>query len=346
MAEIRPIEWSNGKLNLLDQTRLPNEEVWLQLVYYSDVVDAIAQMRVRGAPAIGVAAAYAMAMAAREVGSVTRIEIINFLRTASEHISTARPTAVNASWAVKRMMTVVEKESDERQIASRLLDEARNIQREDEEMNRQMGKLGASLLPRDGGVLTHCNAGALATAGYGTAIGVIRAAWEGGKRFRVYATETRPFLQGARLTAWELVQLGIPTTVIVDSAAGLMMNRRQVQCVVVGADRIAANGDTANKIGTYSLAVLANENNIPFYVAAPSSTIDLSLSSGEHIPIEERQGEEVSRIGGIVTTPYGVEISNPAFDVTPNSYISAIITERCVVSPPYDIGLRSVIGGI
>lgn len=345
MAEIRPIEWNNGTLNLLDQTRLPTEEIWLQLVHYKDVVEAIAQMKVRGAPAIGVAAAYAMAMAAREVVSTTKIDTINFLKTASEHITAARPTAVNASWAVKRMMSVADNEIDDGQIESRLLDEARTIQREDEEMNRQMGKLGAALLPKEGGVLTHCNAGALATAGYGTAIGVIRAAWEDGKKFRVYATETRPFLQGARLTAWELVKLGIPTTLIVDSAAGLTMNRRQVQCVVVGADRIAANGDTANKIGTYSLAVLANENNIPFYVAAPSSTIDMTLSSGELIPIEERLGEEVSRIGGMTTTPYGVEVGNPAFDVTPNSYITAIITERCIVSPPYDVGLRSLFGG-
>ena len=345
MVEIRPIEWVYGKLKLLDQTRLPTEQVWLELRHYQEVVEAIAQMRVRGAPAIGVAAAYAVAMAARESGTTEKEGLFAYLKEAAQRISEARPTAVNASWAVKRMLSVAEAEEDLSQLGARLLGEAKRIQREDEEMNRRMGKLGAPLMPADGGVLTHCNAGALATAGYGTALGVIRAAWEEGKRFRVYATETRPFLQGARLTAWELVQLGIPTTLIVDSAAGQAMKRRQVECVVVGADRIAANGDTANKIGTYSLAVLARENEIPFYVAAPSSTIDLSLPSGDHIPIEERRAEEVSLVGGVTTVPEGVEIANPAFDVTPNLYISAIITEHSVVSPPYEDGLRRVVEG-
>lgn len=345
MVEIRPIEWAYGKLKLLDQTRLPTEQVWLELRHYQEVVEAIAQMKVRGAPAIGVAAAYAVAMAARESGATAREELLAFLKEAAQKISAARPTAVNASWAVKRMLSVAEAEEDLGQLGARLLGEAKRIQQEDEDMNRRMGKLGAPLMPTDGGVLTHCNAGALATAGYGTALGVIRAAWEEGKRFRVYATETRPFLQGARLTAWELVQLGIPTTLIVDSAAGLTMKRRQVECVIVGADRIAANGDTANKIGTYSLAVLARENDMPFYVAAPSSTIDLSLPSGDLIPIEERRAEEVSQVGGMTTVPEGVEIANPAFDVTPNRYISAIITERSVVSPPYEDGLRRVVEG-
>ena len=345
MTEVRALEWAYGKLRLLDQTRLPTEEVWLELRHYQEVVEAIAGMQVRGAPAIGVAAAYAMAMAAHGSEGNSREELLTSLREAAENIVAARPTAVNASWAVRRMLGIAETEMDVTQLHARLLGEAKRIQQEDEEMNRRMGKLGAQLMPSNGGVLTHCNAGALATGGYGTALGVIRAAWEEGKRFRVFATETRPFLQGARLTTWELAHLGIPTTLIVDSAAGLTMQRRQVECVIVGADRIAANGDTANKIGTYTLAVVARENAIPFYVAAPSSTIDLALPSGDQIPIEDRKAEEVTQIGQMTTAPQGIEVGNPAFDITPNIYISSIITERGIIKPPYKEGLsRSMVG--
>ncbi len=345
MTEIRALEWAYGKLRLLDQTRLPTEEVWLELRHYAEVVEAIAKMQVRGAPAIGVAAAFAMAMAARESTDTTKEELLTSLQDAGQNITAARPTAVNASWAVRQMISAAEAETDLGQVRARLLGKANRIQQDDEEMNQRMGKLGAQLMPSDGGVLTHCNTGALATGGYGTALGIIRAAWEEGKRFRVFATETRPFLQGARLTAWELMQLGIPTTLIVDSAAGLTMKRRQVECVIVGADRIAANGDTANKIGTYTLAVVARENGMPFYVAAPSSTIDLGLPSGDHIPIEERPVEEVTQVGDVTIAPQGVEVGNPAFDITPNSYVSAIITERGIIKPPYKDGLHRAMEG-
>ena len=333
--EIRPIRWAGGKLELLDQTRLPQEEVVLEVSRYQDAVEAIRTMRVRGAPAIGVTAAYAVAMAARDINASSRLEFLSRLSEAAEEISTARPTAVNLQWAVHRMVALAESLPDLSAAKEKLLEEAQRIHREDEEINRRMGGFGKELIPDGGAVLTHCNAGALATAGFGTAVGVIRAGWEDGKRFQVYNTETRPFLQGARLTAWEFQQLGIPATLIVDSAAGMLINRGQISCVITGADRIAANGDTANKIGTYTLAVLAKENGIPFYVAAPTSTVDLSLSSGDDITIEERPAEEVTHLHGQPTAPLGVKALNPAFDVTPHGYVSAIVTEAGVVWPPY-----------
>ena len=345
MAEIEAIEWTSGKLRLLDQTRLPHQEVFLDLDDYRQVVKAIEDMRVRGAPALGVAAAYAMAIAARQIAHEGGDHFLPCLKEASKEIVAARPTAVNITWAVGRMLALAETIQDPTEASRRLLTEAKAIQLEDVAVNQRIGRHGAQLLADSDSVLTHCNTGALATAGYGTALGVIRAAWEQGKRFQVFHTETRPFLQGARLTAWELVQLGIPATMVVDSAAGLLIKEHTVQCVIVGADRIAANGDTANKIGTYTLAVVAKENDIPFYVAAPTSTVDLRVSSGEEIPIEEREPSEVTHLGGMRTAAEGIGIRNPAFDITPHRYISAIITEEGVVREPYATNLASIVAG-
>ena len=344
MTEIRPIQWVDGRLELLDQTRLPLEQVTLKVDRYQEAVEAIKSMRVRGAPAIGVTAAYAVAMAASQIRVDDRSEFLVQLHEVAAEITSARPTAVNLQWAVRRMMQVAEGEPELSSLNGRLLAEAQRIQEEDEAANRRMGDFGKELLPEGGAVLTHCNAGALATAGFGTALGVIRAGWEDGKRFQVYNTETRPILQGARLTAWEFQQLGIPATLIVDSAAGMLMHRGQISCVITGADRIAANGDTANKIGTYSLAVLARENGIPFYVAAPTSTIDLNLDSGDDIQIEERPLEEVTHLRGVPTAPPGILAINPAFDVTPHGYVGAIITEAGVARPPYYESLTLAVG--
>ena len=335
MNEIRPIQWDDGILKLIDQTRLPAEQVIVEINDYRGAVAAIRDMQVRGAPAIGVTAAYAVVMAATELDVEDRQTFMSELREAGSEINAARPTAVNLQWAVRRMLEVAEGQQEFAGVKQALLAEARLVQEEDEEINRRMGSNGQDLMPDGGAVLTHCNTGALATSAFGTALGVIRAGWESGRRFKVFNTETRPFLQGARLTSWEFQQLGIPATLIVDSAAGIMMQRGQITCVITGADRIAANGDTANKIGTYSLAVLARENGIPFYVAAPTSTVDLSLASGDEIEIEERSGLEVTHFQGTPTAPVGVEAVNPAFDVTPQKYISAIITESAVARPPY-----------
>jgi methylthioribose-1-phosphate isomerase len=335
LTEIRPIQWIGGNLALLDQTRLPLERITLEVRRYQEAVEAIRQMQVRGAPAIGVTAAYAVALAARQIDAGGGQDFLEKLREAADEIISARPTAVNLQWAVHRMLQVASAEAGSGDLSARLLSEAQRMQEEDEAINRRMGDHGKDLIPDGGSVLTHCNAGALATAGFGTALGVIRAGWEAGKRFQVFNTETRPLLQGARLTAWEFQQLGIPATLIVDSAAGMLMNQGRIGCVITGADRIAANGDTANKIGTYSLAVLAKENGIPFYVAAPTSTVDLSLSTGKEIQIEERPGEEVTHLQGVATTPPGVAVINPAFDVTPHGYVSAIITEFGVARPPF-----------
>ena len=344
MDEIRPIQWVNGRLVLLDQTRLPLEQISLELDRYQQAVDAIREMRVRGAPAIGVTAAYAMAMAARELEVDNSSQFLAQLGEAAAWITSARPTAVNLQWAVQRMLQVARSETDLTGVQARLLAEAQRIQEEDDAANRRMGKAGIELMPDGGSVLTHCNAGALATAGFGTAVGVIRAGWEEGKRFQVYNTETRPFLQGARLTAWEFQQLGIPSTLVVDSAAGALMRQGQISCVITGADRIAANGDTANKIGTYTLAVLAREHGIPFYVAAPTSTVDMSLPSGDDIQIEERGAEEVTHFQGTRIAPPGVTAINPAFDITPYKYIGAIVTEEGVARPPYLESLMLAVG--
>ncbi|MCH7841951.1 MAG: S-methyl-5-thioribose-1-phosphate isomerase [Chloroflexi bacterium] len=343
---MRPIEWANGTLRLLDQTRLPTEEVIVEAYGYLEVVDAIKTMRVRGAPAIGVTAAYAVAMAARELDISDKDTFLQRLEEAGAEIKAARPTAVNLMWAVDRMLALARSEPDTARIKDRLVEEAVSMEKEDEAVNRKMGSHGKELMPDGGSVLTHCNAGALATAAYGTAVGVIRAGWEDGKRFKVFNTETRPFLQGARLTAWEFKKLGIPSTLVVDSAAGMLMHRGEIGCVITGADRIAANGDTANKIGTYTLAVLAKENGIPFYVAAPTSTVDMNLPNGDEIEIEERSPSEVTEFRGVPIAPEGVEALNPGFDVTPARYVSAIITEAGIARPPFieslDLAIKSV----
>ena len=335
LTEIQPIQWVNGKLRLLDQTRLPQEQVTLDIDHYPEAVAAIRDMRVRGAPAIGVTAGYAMALAARDIHAASRPQFLSQLRQAGEVIAAARPTAVNLAWAVRRMLQVAQLALEGEDIYARLLGEAQRIHQEDIAINRRMGAAGQDLIPDGGGVLTHCNTGALATAGYGTALGVIRASWEAGHRFRVFNTETRPWLQGARLTSWEFQQLGIPATLLADSAAGMLMRQGQISCVITGADRIAANGDTANKIGTYALAVLAKENGLPFYIAAPTSTIDLSLASGDAIQIEQRPEQEMTHFQGKPVAPAGVHAINPAFDVTPHRYISGIVTEAGVARPPY-----------
>ena len=323
---------------LIDQTRLPQEEVWLEFSEYAAVVEAVRDMRIRGAPAIGIAAAYAMALAAREAAE-GQLEPKQWLDSAAEVIRSARPTAVNLAWAIDRMLEVA-RGVDDANIPSALAHEAIAIQEADEVANRSMGRYGAELFPAGSKVLTHCNTGALATGGYGTALGVIHTAWDQGRIARVFATETRPFLQGARLTAWELANAGIEATLIVDSAAGHLMSRGDVDAVIVGADRIAANGDVANKIGTYSLAVLARENDLPFYVAAPTATIDLELPSGDLIPIESRSSDEVTHLGGHRVAAAGIAVANPAFDVTPCRYVTAIVTEVGVVRSPYGSALK------
>ncbi len=341
MTEIEPIRWQDDHLVLLDQTLLPQRQEWRAIRTYQESIEAIQRMRVRGAPAIGVTAAYALALASRQVDEASMPAFLERLQAMGQELSAARPTAVNLRWAVSRGLDAARRCGSPAEAHQELLTAAKRVHQEDVAANRAMGRHGAELVPEGGGVLTHCNTGALATAGYGTALGVIRAAWEQGKRFQVFCTETRPWLQGARLTAWELLQLGIPASLIVDSAAGSLMRQGEVQTVIVGADRIVANGDVANKIGTYSLAVLAQEHGVHFYVAAPTSTVDLSIASGQEVTVEERPAEEVTHWAGVPTAPEGIGVRNPAFDITPGRYISAIVTERSVVRPPYEQGLRA-----
>jgi methylthioribose-1-phosphate isomerase len=345
---IKTVEWTSEGVRMLDQRLLPNEEKYLTLRSYEEVADAIRQMVVRGAPAIGVSAAMGLALgASQSVGtSIADLEFdFNFMCQVME---ATRPTAVNLFWAVERMRGVItkakqEKIRDAEDVKQLLTEEALLIYNEDIEANRAIGLFGGELIPDGATVLTHCNAGALATAGdYGTALGVVRGAIAAGKRVAVIADETRPFLQGARLTAWELAKDNIPVTVITDNMAGHIMKQGKIDCVVVGADRIAANGDAANKIGTYMVAVLAKQHNIPFYVAAPLSTVDLATATGEDIPIEQRDAKEVTHLRGHQLTPDGVEVHNFAFDVTPNELIAAIITDRGVARPPYTDSLRTL----
>ena len=339
---IQTLEWTNQGVRFIDQTKLPTEEAYVVCKTHEQVADAIRTMVVRGAPAIGVAAGMGIALAVKNSKAESTADLKRDLDHACDLISKTRPTAVNLFWAIRRM-----KEKFERlrirpiaQIKEELVEEARRMHAEDIAANQAMGRHGATLMPAAGGVLTHCNAGALATAGYGTALGVIRAAVEQGKKIHVYADETRPFLQGSRLTAWELMKDGIPTTVISDNMAGAMMKQGKIGAIVVGADRIAANGDVANKIGTYTVAVVAKENELPFYVAAPLSTIDFACPDGSKIPIEQRNIKEVTHIAGKQMTPDGVSIENPAFDVTPAKYVAAIITERGIARAPYEESLR------
>ncbi len=346
----KTIEWTEDGVRMIDQTRLPAEEVYLTCRDYQEVAEAIRSMVIRGAPAIGVAAAMGIALGVKRSAAKSLRDLRAEFETVCETISKTRPTAVNLFWAVKRMRDTFEAElsrqTDEPRdltaVKSRLEGEAKRVLAEDIAINEAMGRHGAALLPEAGTILTHCNAGALATGGYGTALGVIRAAISQGKAIKVFADETRPFLQGARLTAWELAKDGIPVTLITDNMAGHFMKQGQIQAVIVGADRIAANGDTANKIGTYTVAVLSHENRIPFYVAAPLSTIDLSLSCGDQIPIEERSQEEVTHLKGLALAPQGVPARHPAFDVTPHPYITAIITERGIARCPYKETLKAL----
>lgn len=342
----RTIQWLDDTVVMIDQTRLPAEEVYNTYSDFQSVAEAIKGMIIRGAPAIGVAAAMGVALGARAIIADTYESFYRQLENVCDELGRTRPTAVNLFWGLERMKRVAEANRSKslEKIREALKKEAIRIEQEDLTICKNIGKWGATLIPAGATVLTHCNAGGLATAGYGTALGVIRAAHEAGKKIQVFADETRPWLQGARLTAWELMKEGIPTTLISDNMAGFFMNRGEITCCVVGADRIAANGDTANKIGTYSVAVLAKENNIPFYVAAPVSTLDLSLADGSKIPIEERPYSEVTQIKGIAIAPEGVRVRNPSFDVTPSRYITAIITENGIVKGDYRSGLRKVSG--
>lgn len=327
---VNAVEWKEGAVRLLDQTKLPTEVVYIDCKDVETVARGIKELWVRGAPAIGITAAYGIALAAQSISADAFDAFYKELLPACDLLAATRPTAVNLFWAIRRMKetALAHRGQSVDQLKKTLLAEADAILREDIDMNHSIGRFGAALISPGAGVLTHCNAGALATGGYGTALGVIRRAWEEDKKIAVFADETRPVLQGARLTAWELAQDRIPVTLITDNMAGFFMKQGKIQCCVVGADRIAANGDTANKIGTYSVAILAKEHGIPFYVAAPTSTIDFSIPSGDHIPIEERNRAEVTHMGGKQIAASGVSIANPAFDVTPAKYITAIITEK------------------
>ena len=341
---VKTLEWTNDGVRLIDQRKLPTEETYVLCHDYQEVAEAIRNMTVRGAPAIGVAAAMGVALGTRDADAGHVSELRRAFEEICDELASTRPTAVNLFWAIQRMRDKFEAISElpVDRIRQELIAEAQRMYVEDIAANEAMGRHGAALLPASGGVLTHCNAGALATCGYGTALGVIRAAVESGKKIQVFADETRPFLQGSRLTAWELMQDSIPTTVISDNMAGAMMKQGKIGAVVVGADRIAANGDFANKVGTYTVAVLAKVHNIPFYVAAPFSTVDLQTPTGDLIPIEQRSDREVTHLAGKQIAPDGVKVENPAFDVTPQEYVTAIITERGIARAPYPESLKKL----
>ncbi len=340
---VETIQWTTEGVVMIDQTRLPLTEEYVTCRTYQEVAKAIRDMVIRGAPAIGVAAAMGVAIGVLHAGER---DLDSQVDTICSTLAETRPTAVNLFWGIDRMkrLYLSMKGKPIAEIRRRLVEEAQLVREEDIAINRAIGRHGAPLVPDRKTVLTHCNAGALATAGYGTALGVIRAARESGKEIDVFADETRPFLQGARLTVWELQQDGIPTTLITDNMAGHFMHSGRIGCVVVGADRIAANGDVANKVGTYSVAVLAKENNVPFFVAAPISTLDLTLSSGDQIPIEQRSANEVTHVLGHRVAPEGTAVMNPAFDVTPFRYVTAIITEKGVARAPYEASLKKLVG--
>jgi len=342
---IKPLRYAGGVLQMLDQRKLPTEEIWLDYRDYREVAEGITTMVVRGAPAIGCAAAFGAWFGARDIETDDTEEFLEKFAEVCEHLAASRPTAVNLAWALERMQGFARNHADRpvEQIKIALEYEALAILEEDERINRAMGRHGQTLIPEQARVLTHCNAGALATGGYGTALGVIRAAVEAGKQVAVLADETRPFLQGARLTAWELQRDGINTTLICDNMAGYLMSQDLIDCVIVGADRIAANGDVANKIGTYTVAVLAKEHGIPFYVAAPISTIDLSLADGSQIPIEQRDRREITHLGETQLAPDEIGILNPAFDVTPARLVTAIITEHGLAEGDYRARLAELV---
>lgn len=340
---MRPtIEWKGRHIRMIDQRKLPAKVEWVVCKSDRDVVKAIKSMVIRGAPAIGVAAAMGLSLGAEAIQADAYKTFARRFRESASRMLKARPTAVNLRWAVERMTLLVERMAgrDPEEIRIALREESEKILSEDVEINRKIGEHGQRIVPRKAVILTHCNAGSLATGGYGTALGVIRAAHEAGKKIEVIADETRPWLQGLRLTAFELMEDGIPVTVIADNAAGSLMRRGKVDLVITGADRIAANGDVANKIGTYQVAVLAKENKIPFYVAAPLSTIDLRIPSGERIPVEERDASEISHFRKVRLGPPGVQIYNPAFDVTPGRYVAGIITEKGIVGAPYPTQIK------
>ena len=345
---IQTLEWTDAGVRFIDQTRLPIEEVYVTCRTYGEVATAIRDMIVRGAPAIGVAAAMGVALGVRDSKAQSHTALRSELEQICNTLAATRPTAVNLFWGIQRIRDRFEELASASidEIKSALIQQAQQMHAEDIAACQTMGRNGAVLMPASGGVLTHCNAGALATCGYGTALGVIRAAVEAGKKIHVFADETRPFLQGSRLTAWELTKDGIPTTVISDNMAGAMMKQGKISAVVVGADRIAANGDVANKIGTYTVAVLAKEHGIPFYVAAPWSTIDLATPHGDEIPIEQRSAREVTHFADKQITPDGIRVENPAFDVTPHRYVAAIITERGIAKSPYAESLRALAGEV
>lgn len=340
---LQPLEWLGGRVRIIDQTALPGKEIYLELDDYRELAAAIKTLKIRGAPAIGVAGAYAVVLGALKIKAASREAFIKELNNIIEYIAATRPTARNLFFALERMKKAAGKAKNTTDIKKALTDKAERIRREEAAATERLSKYGAALIKDGWTVLTHCNAGPLATCGYGTALGVIMAARQQGKQIKVLADETRPLLQGARLTAWELQKAGVPVKLITDSMAGHFMQAGKIDCVITGADRITANGDTANKIGTYTLAVLAKEHKIPFYIAAPVSTIDASLKTGREIPIEERQPEEVTHLNGIRIAPEGVSALNPAFDVTPHRYITAIITEKGIIRPPYTKGIKNII---
>ncbi|WP_219835977.1 S-methyl-5-thioribose-1-phosphate isomerase [Paenibacillus sp. R14(2021)] len=341
---LQSVIWKGIHLDLLDQRLLPEEIVYLPLVSAQDVWEAIRHLKVRGAPAIGIAAAYGVVLGSRDASD--KPAWLQAVQASAAHLATSRPTAVNLFWALDRMnaraAVLAEGDSDINACQEALLQEAITIQSEDEETNRMIGEHSLTLFKEDMGVLTHCNAGGLATAKYGTALAPFYLAQEQGMKLRVFADETRPVLQGARLTAFELQQAGVDVTLICDNMAGMVMSKGWVDAVIVGTDRVAANGDVANKIGTYSVAVLAKAHGIPFYVACPLSTIDLNTPNGDEIPIEERNAEEITEGFGKRTAPVGVKVFNPAFDVTPNEYVTAIITEKGIIRPPFDVNLKAL----
>jgi methylthioribose-1-phosphate isomerase len=344
---MRTIEWADGRVRMIDQRLLPGKFVVNSYDDYRAVAEAITTMVIRGAPAIGAAGGFGIALAALQSKATTPQALYADLEEAAEVLKAARPTAVNLSWGVDRVLARAGDAAlaDVAAIRRAALEEAQKLADEDVEINKRMGAHGATLIEDGYTILHHCNTGALATVDYGTALGVIRAAHEQGKRVHVLVDETRPRLQGARLTAWELKQLGIPFSLIADNAAGHFMRRGEVDLVLVGADRVAANGDVANKIGTYKLAVVARENGVPFYSVVPTSTVDLSLESGDDIPIEERDAEEVTVIGGVRIAPEGIAVANPAFDVTPHRYLTGIVTEKGIVYPPFTLNLRRAVLG-
>ncbi|MGA2368557.1 MAG: S-methyl-5-thioribose-1-phosphate isomerase [Dehalococcoidia bacterium] len=341
---MKPIEWLGNRLKLLDQTELPHKEKYLETSDYRQVISAIKQLKVRGAPAIGVATAYGIALAGLEIKASNKASYIRQLDLILKQFAAARPTAVNLFHAIERMRQAVKSKNTVASMRESMLKTAVAVHREEDRAIAVLSKHGAKLIEDGFTVLTHCNTGQLATGvRYGTALGVLKAAAEQGKSISVYADETRPLLQGSRLTAWELSRLHIPFTLITDSMAGYFLNQHKIDCVIVGADRIAANGDTANKIGTYSVAVLAKANHIPFYIAAPTSSIDTSLKSGAAIPIEQRSPQEVLKLQGVAIAPSGASAANPAFDVTPAKYIAAIITERGIIRPPFKASIQSIL---